>query len=200
MDKINEEAFHLAKSLNIQDRVHKIGRQESYVTVKDHKEDFPARISYRLLNPCKTEIGIVSKCILQRVVSDVKDRTNFQHWGNTAGAIDWFANIQDKKAARFLQFDIESFYPSITQDILLKAIDYARNFSYISDKSIDIILHCRKSILFHKGEAWVKKTNSDFDVSMGSHDGAEIADIIDLYLLHMLIEVEHIFEPQDCGV
>ena len=45
---------------------------ECYVTVKDHKEGFPGRIKFRLINPAKTDVGVVSKHILQRITTEVK--------------------------------------------------------------------------------------------------------------------------------
>ena len=35
-----------------------------YVTLKDHKPDFINNQTCRLINPCKIEIGIISKNIL----------------------------------------------------------------------------------------------------------------------------------------
>ena len=77
-DNINKEAAVLAKSMKLEDRIHKMGRQEAYITLKDHKPDFPARVSCRLINPCKTEMGKISKTILQRIVSEVRTKTNLE--------------------------------------------------------------------------------------------------------------------------
>ena len=41
-------------------------------------------------------------------------------------------------------------------------------------------------VLFSKHKIWVKKGNSSFDVTMGSFDGAEICEIVGLYLLDKL--------------
>ena len=55
----------------------------------------------------------------------------------------------------------------------------------ISDKDIDIIMICRKSLLFDNGTAWTKKNHSSmFDVTMGSFDGAEVCELIGLFLLN----------------
>ena len=42
------------------------------------------------------------------------------------------------------------------------------------------------SLLYFNNEAWVKKSNSTFDVTMGSFDGAESCDICGLFLLSKL--------------
>ena len=67
------------------------------------------------------------------------------------------------------------FYPSITEDLLLKAIEHAKQHVEISEEDVEMIMHARKSLLFNKDEAWVKRDNeSTFDVTMGSYDGAEV--------------------------
>ena len=42
-------------------------------------------------------------------------------------------------------------------------------------------------MLFYKNEAWKKKTSqSCFDVTMGSNDGAEVCELVGLYILSLL--------------
>ena len=48
-------------------------------------------------------------------------------------------------------------------------------------------MHCRKSLLFDNETAWTKKNHSNmFDVTMGSFDGAEVCELIGLFLLDNL--------------
>ena len=44
-------------------------------------------------------------------------------------------------------------------------------------------MHARKSLLFSKDDVWVKKDNPSFDVTMGSYDGAEVCELVGLYIL-----------------
>ena len=84
-----------------------------------------------------------------------------------------------------MQFDIEEFYPQIFKDLLLKAIDYTKGFLNISDGETKIIMHSRKSLLFCATDVWIKKDGGkDFDVTMGSFDGAEICAVVGLSILH----------------
>ena len=47
-------------------------------------------------------------------------------------------------------------------------------------------MHLRKSLLFDSNNIWIKKGgNHNFDVMMGSYDGAEICKLVDLYILHV---------------
>ena len=56
----------------------------------------------------------------------------------------------------------------------------------IPQKDVDLIMHTKMSILISGGDVWVKKGQDPFDVGMGSYDGAEVADIVGLYLLSQL--------------
>ena len=48
------------------------------------------------------------------------------------------------------------------------------------------MLQTKKSVLYHDGSPWVKKGDENFDVTMGSYDGAETCELVGLYLLYQL--------------
>ena len=58
----------------------------------------------------------------------------------------------------------------------------------MTKKTFKTILHARKSLLFKKNEVWVKKDNPNFDVTMSSFEGAEVCELLGLYLLDILSE------------
>ena len=48
-------------------------------------------------------------------------------------------------------------------------------------------MNAKKTLLFHHGEPWIKKNGEeDFDVPMGCHDGAEICELVDLFILNKI--------------
>ena len=52
---------------------------------------------------------------------------------------------------------------------------------------INTINHARKSLLFDDSGAWVKNDGKPlFDVTMGSFDGAEVCELVGLYLLNKI--------------
>ena len=57
INRINVEAKNLVTKLGIEDRVEQLSERNAYITVKDHKEEFREKISFRLINPSKSEIG-----------------------------------------------------------------------------------------------------------------------------------------------
>ena len=99
----------------------------------------------------------------------------------------WFKNILNKKEYTFTNFDIQEFCPSITEDLSKKAILFAQNSVSILPKSIDVVFHSRKSLLYHYDNPWVEKdTSVEFDVTMGSYDSDEVCEIVGLFMLDML--------------
>ena len=61
-----------------------------------------------------------------------------------------------------------------------------------------IINHSIKSLIFHENEPWIKKEgNEDFDVTMGSNDGAEISELVALLMLSKLIDL---FQDNSVGL
>ena len=144
---------------------------------------------YRLINPAKSEIGKVSKRIIEKINEEVKSLSNVNQWKNTKNVTAWFQDIENKKNCSFTQFDIEEFYPSISKDLLLNSIEYAKQFTSIKQSDIDIVMHARKSILFNDNDLWIKRHGDpNFDVTMGSFDGAELCELVGLYILHTLGE------------
>ena len=79
---------------------------------------------------------------------------------------------------------LENSISSISEGLLKKSINYARTFVDISSGKEKTIMHCRKSLLFNNSDIWIKKGSKDFDVTMGSFDGAEICHLVDVYILY----------------
>ena len=186
MLQVTREAKDIAKSLNLDDRIEGHSEKSAFITLKDHKDGFQNNPKCKLINPAKSEIGKVSKKILDSINSQVREKTDLIQWRNTSEAIDLFKQSDNKNKKCFLKFDIVEFYPSITKDLLLNALKFAKTYSAIPDESENILLHCRKSFLFHNKDVWTKQKDSDFDVTMGSFDGGEICELVGLYLLNLL--------------
>ena len=96
-----------------------------------------------------------------------------------------FNNVEDKQNNAFICFDVCEFYPSITEELLDKALDFAKNYTTITKQDRQIIMQTKQSLLYNDQTAWCKK-NSNFDVTMGSFDGAETCELVGLYMLSQL--------------
>ncbi len=162
-------------------------RVAPFISLKDHKENFENNPKCRLINPAKSESGKLSKIILDKVNSNLRKILNLNQWKNTQNVIEWFGNIKEKHRYSFISFDIVDFYPSISENLLDQALSWASNLAIITKDEISIIKHARKSVLFNDGKPWTKKdSNSLFDVIMGSYDGAEICELVGLFILNKL--------------
>ena len=53
---------------------------EAYITIKDHKDEFPNKIPCRLINPSKSNIGKISKAILDTINKNVVRSTEINQW------------------------------------------------------------------------------------------------------------------------
>ena len=97
--------------------------------------------------------------------------------------------MKNKETLSFIMFDICEFYPSITEEILIKALNWAKSYAKITQQEMEIILQTKSGLLFSGKQAWTKKGNKAFDVTMGSLDGAEVCDLVGLYLLSQLSDI-----------
>ena len=149
-------------------------------------QDFANKPTCRLINPTKSEIGKISKQILDRINKKVVAATKINQWKNTSSVIKWFSSIDDRDKHNFICFDIVEFYPSISQDLLNKALDFASIYDKITAEERNIIIQAKNSLLTNKQQQWQKKSSSTFDVTMGSFDGAETCELVGGFLLSQL--------------
>ena len=187
LEDINSDLSQIANDLSISDRNETMAPKNALVTVKDHKDNFETNPKFRLINPAKSELGKISKITLDNINSQIRKRTELNQWKNSLSVIDWFNNITNKPHHSFLTFDIAEFYPSITEELLDKAIAWAQNYVTISEQQIEIIKHARNSLLFSNGKTCIKQQDNPlFDVTMGSYDGAEVCELAVLFILNSL--------------
>ena len=133
---INKEGIKFAKQTDILDKTEINGTGNSFVTLKDHKENFTNHPTTRLLNPSKNEIGRISKHILDQRNTKLVSKIRVNEWKNTISVIKWFKNINNKRLYKFLQSDIKDFYASIKETLLHEAIQFAKEHVPITRKDV----------------------------------------------------------------
>ena len=188
-EKINEKGKDLVKNKPIKNRMLKNNTNECFITLKDHKENFQNAPKTRLINPAKNETGRISKVIIENINKKIRNTTKYNQWRNTEEVIEWFKLLENKNTCKFISFDIKDFYPSISKKLFNKAIKFAKKHTNVSKEEIEIVNHSRKSILFCNNESWIKKGGELFDVTMGAYDGAEICELVGLYMLDKINEI-----------
>ena len=94
-----------------------------------------------------------------------------------------------------MQLDICKFYPSISEELLNAALNFAGSIEaarpLLTADNIEIVLHSRKSFLFTHDPSrpdtsipWTKKDGL-FDVTIGAPDGAEVCELVGLFILNL---------------
>ena len=61
----------------------------------------------------------------------------------------------------------------------------------ITRKDVEVIFHAQKIVLYNNGESWLKKEGGSFDVTMGAYDGAEVCELIGIYMLYLIGKKYH---------
>ena len=174
---INRECKQHALDLKIESKIEKITERNAFISIKDHnyKENFLNSNQCRLINPARNNLGKVTQKSISTAVTTIKASTSLNLWMGTSEVLEWY-EINKQKGVHFIQYDIEAYYPSISETLLDKAIDFARGFCDITENMKNMIKTCRKSILYGTdNQPWTKK-KSNFDVAMGSLDGAQISE------------------------
>ena len=138
--QVNREAKDIAKSLKLDDRIEGYAEKSAFIILKDHKGSFQSNPKCRLINLAKSKIGKISKKILDDINSELRKKTELIQWRNTSEVINWFKGLNIKNKHCFLEFDKVDFYPSITEELLLNALKFAKYFIDISPKYEDIIM------------------------------------------------------------
>ena len=90
----------------------------------------------------------------------------------------WFNNFENKERFSFMVSDIESFHPSISENLFIKAIQFAKQMTEIIDGDINL------TIQDNEGMPWVKKEgNEGFVVPTGCFVGAEVCELVGSHIL-----------------
>ena len=147
-------------------------------------------VKCRQINPTKTEMGRVRKYILDWINTDIRSKCKLNQWKNTKYEINWFSQLRNKNKLTFLTFDIIDFYQSISDELLNKSMEWAKKHTSIDDQDYVKIMHSRRTLLHdNKGNMWTKKEiKKQFYVSMGAFDGAEVCELIGLYIISTINE------------
>ena len=105
------------------------------------------------------------------------------------GGLEKVSGLDDKSSISFVKFDVEQFYPSITKPLLSKAIQFAKSHTTISTQEEMILVHVRRNVLMDcDNKIWEKNSNPDFDVSTGRMDGADVSELVGIYLISRLMQ------------
>ena len=80
LEDINCDLRDLANHLSIGNRIETMATKEAFVTIKDHKDNFEVNPTYRQINPAKSDLGKISKTILDDINSQIRNNIGVQQW------------------------------------------------------------------------------------------------------------------------
>ena len=98
------------------------GTNSCFITLKDHKPNFLNNSKVALLNPAKNGLVRISKCILDRINTSLRNAVEVNK--TLARSLNGFKTSEINRNIIFL-FYIKDFYPTITKDLLRKCLKFA---------------------------------------------------------------------------
>ena len=162
ISKIDKKAKTITESIKMDHRIEQLTKKSAFIKLKNHKANFKNKKQCRLINPAKSEMGIISKHIQERINHEIRNKTNFKQWRSSSSVIEWFKGIKNKTKCKFLKFDIVDFYSSITEEILEKSLNFAKSLTeLLNENEIEIIQQARNSVLFQNNEICIKKSENN---------------------------------------
>ena len=176
---INKEAKNIAERLKLDRKMDTMAKSEAFITLKDHKDNFENARPCRLINPAKSEIGIISRQVLESIVSTARNKTAVNMWKNTNATIDWFRSIQHKSRHTFITFDIVDFYPSISEDLLRSTSTFAKEYATVTDSDMEVTKMAplrERTSLDETRQRWaLRRYHGEFRWSRGMRVGRRIS-------------------------
>ena len=88
---------------------------EYSITLKGYKGNFRSAHPCHLINPCKSEIGKISKSILENINRNLANLLQGNQLRNSESVIKWFYSVESKSQCKFIHLDIVEFYPSMLE-------------------------------------------------------------------------------------
>ena len=92
LDSINQDILDHARKLDIEDRMECHIDSNAFLTIKDHKEEFPNSIKCRVINPASNNLGKISKRIIDKINNVCRDKTGVNQWKSTQDVLQWFTH------------------------------------------------------------------------------------------------------------
>ena len=83
INNIRKGDKEVAERLEVDDRLYCTSKRDCFITLKDHKKQFMNNPKFRLINPAKPEIGMVSKRMLSKIISAIKSKSQLLQWKNS---------------------------------------------------------------------------------------------------------------------
>ena len=81
--EINEDTKKHARSLQIVDRMERHSESNAFLTIKDHRPEFPNTMKFRIINSASNNSGKVSKRVLDKINTKCGTASSVNQWRST---------------------------------------------------------------------------------------------------------------------
>ena len=81
----------IAAGLRLDDRVECMAKESTYIIPKDYKDNFGSGHPCRLIKPCKSKTGKISKSVLGNIYSNLVKLPEVNQWRNSDSIMKWFS-------------------------------------------------------------------------------------------------------------
>ena len=116
---INREAKTISKTLQLEKIMGSYAERPGFISLNDHKKIFKNNTKCRLINPAKSEIGIVSKTFFEKINNKLNNHLCYNQWLSTSTAIERFRAIKNKKnPVNSLNLTLQNFTHQYRQNYL----------------------------------------------------------------------------------
>lgn len=102
-------------------------RSEPRVTLKGHKQKCITNPTVRLIWPCISDIGKVSKSILYKFILNLKIIVELNLWSTIWQALEWSKFLNVRANLQFIQVDTVEYCSSINEIFFNNALIFAKN-------------------------------------------------------------------------
>ena len=89
-------------AINLEAKIEYTAKNPALIALKHHKTNFRTSARPWLLNPCKSELGKVSKLILEKANKYLSDLLSLNQWKNSDMVINWLSSIKNKLQCAFI--------------------------------------------------------------------------------------------------
>ena len=90
----------------------------------------------------------------------------------------WLESHDTRQRQSFTNFNVESFYPSISKDLVHKALQWAKQRVTIPETEEEVITTACNKVLFKDKGIWEKISSGSHDITMGSYPDAEVCELV----------------------
>ena len=81
-----------------------------------------------------------------------RSKTKLRQWRRTKEVRDWFVGLEQKEALTFLKFDVEAMYPSISEELLSKSLEWAGLLVVIKEEvfRLQVSMHLNRLVAAYR--------------------------------------------------